>query len=252
MNKTHKTITGVTVKDADKGLVEAVFATFNVVDRDGDLTLPGAIKDGTEVVISAYGHRSHSGKLPVGKGVIRTTDTQAILEGQFFLKTSGGRDTFEVVKELGELQEWSYSLQDVTWKSSEVDGQYISILEEIGLIKEVSPVLIGAGIDTRTISAKGLKFTEEGDAVVAAVKSYLERAGEVMALRGAKGRPQLGEESRALVKELDDALTKLRGLLTDPASAEIDIPEELTAAVKAAHAAHLRQSLFSSLPAKEA
>jgi hypothetical protein len=248
----HKTIGGVTVKDADKGTVSAVFSTFDVVDKDGDLTLPGAIKDGMEVVISAYQHQSHYGALPVGKGVIRTTKSEAILDGQFFLNTTAGRETFEVVKELGELQEWSYSLHNVTRKSSEIDGQMVSIIEDIGLIKEVSPVLIGAGVQTRTLVAKGLKFTEEGDAVLAAVKSYLDRAGEVMALRGAKGRSPIGEESRALVMELDDALTKLHDLLSGSAPAETDLPEELSAAVKAAHTAHLRQSMFSSLPAKEA
>ena len=47
----HKTLSSVTVKAADKGEVSAVFSTFNVIDKDGDLTLPGAIKDGTEVVV---------------------------------------------------------------------------------------------------------------------------------------------------------------------------------------------------------
>ena len=64
----HKTFTGLTVKAADKGEVSAVFSTFGVIDHDGDITLPGAIKDGTEVVISSYGHESHWGALPVGKG----------------------------------------------------------------------------------------------------------------------------------------------------------------------------------------
>ncbi|MFJ9315777.1 hypothetical protein ACIRN4_16425 [Pimelobacter simplex] len=252
----HKTISSVEIKDAEKGQISAVFSTFNVIDKDGDLTLPGAIKDGTEVVISAYGHQSHYGALPLGKGVIRTTKTEAILDGEFFMNTTHGADAFKVVKALSEgdtnLQEWSYSLHNVTRKSVEEDGRRYWVIEDIGLIKEVSPVLIGAGVDTRTLVAKGLKFTEEGDAVLAAAKSYLDRAGEVMALRGAKGRPSLGEESTALVKELADVLAKLHDLLTDPAPAGEDIPEELTAAVKAAHAAHLRQSLFSSLPAKEA
>lgn len=247
----HKTFSGVTVKDADKGQVSAVFSTFDVVDKDGDLTLPGAIKDGTEVVISAYGHQSHYGQLPVGKGVIRTTKTEAILDGQFFLNTTAGRETFEVVKELGPLGEWSYSLHDVTRKSSEVDGRYVSIIEDIALIKEVSPVLIGAGVNTRTLVAKGLKFNEEGDAVLAALDAYLERAGEVMALRSAKGRT-LNDENTTVLKGIDASLVKLRDLLTDPAPAAVDIPEELSAALKAAHAAHLRRELFSSVPAKEA
>lgn len=249
----HKTISGVTVKDAEKGTVSAVFSTFDVIDKDGDLTQPGAIKDGMEVVISAYQHGSHSGALPVGKGVIRTTKKEAILEGQFFLNTAGGRETFEVVKELGALQEWSYSLHNVTRKSVEEDGRRYWVIEDIGLIKEVSPVLIGAGVDTRTLVAKGLKFNEEGDAVLAAVKSYLDRADEVVVLRGAKGRPPLAEDSRSLLTEIDESLVKLRGLLTaKSAPADEDIPEELTAAVKEVHTAFLRQSLFSSLPAKEA
>lgn len=259
---TTKTMSGVTVKDADKGLVSAVFSTFgtledaiagkDVIDKDADITLPGAIKDGMEVVISAYQHQSHYGALPVGKGVIRTTNAEAIIDAQFFLSTAAGRDTFEVVKELGPLQEWSYSLHNVVRKSAEVNGRPVSVIEEIGLIKEVSPVLIGAGVQTRTLVAKGLKFNEEGDAVLAAVNTYLDRAGEVMALRGAKGR-SLGQESKSFLEGLDAALVKLHGLLEDDAApADVDIPEELDAAVKAAHLAHLRASLFSSLPAKEA
>lgn len=241
-----KTISGVTVKDAAKGQVSAVFSTFNVVDKDGDLTLPGAIKDGTEVVISSYGHGSHAymgGLLPVGKGVIRTTDEEAILDGQFFLNTAAGRDTFEVVKELGPLQEWSYSLQNVTRKTEERDGQVVNILEQIGLIKEVSPVLMGAGVNTRTLVAKGMKFSEEGDAVVAAVDDYLGRAREVMVLRSEKGRG-LSDDTTGLLKQLEGSLVALRDLLTPEAeSAAPGIPED----IKAIAAARLRAELFSNL-----
>jgi hypothetical protein len=243
----HKTISGVTVKDATKGEVSAVFSTFNVVDKDGDLTLPDAIKDGMEVVISAYGHQSHYGALPVGKGVIRTTKTEAILDGQFFMNTTHGRDTFEVVKELGGTQEWSYSLHNVTSKTEERDGQVVNVLENIGLIKEVSPVLIGAGVNTRTLVAKGLKFSEEGDAVLAAINSYLDRAGEVVVLRGAKGRSPLADESRSLLTEIDESLVKLRDLLnakSAPADEDIDeTPED----IKAIAADLLRAELFSNL-----
>ncbi|WP_183092912.1 hypothetical protein [Nocardioides stalactiti] len=249
----HKTISGVTIKDADKGQVSAVFSTFNVIDKDGDLTLPGAIKDGTEVVISAYGHQSHYGALPVGKGVIRTTKTEAILEGEFFMDTTHGADAFKVVKSLSEsdLQEWSYSLNNVTRKSVEQDGQRYWVIEDIGLIKEVSPVLMGAGVNTRTLVAKGLKFNEEGDAVVAVVKSYLDRAGEVMALRGAKGRT-LSDESKSHIEDLEELLVKARDLLTaDSAPAEEDIPEETLAKAQDAFAAWLRNECAPNL-AKEA
>jgi hypothetical protein len=153
---TTKSFGDVVVKSATKGTVSAVFSTFNVIDKDGDLTLPGAIKDGTQVVISAYGHQSHNGVLPVGKGIIRTTNTEAVLDGQFFLGTQHGRETFEVVKALSEagLQEWSYSLQNVKRRAVSEGGQHYYVIEDIGLIKEVSPVLIGSGVNTRTLTAK--------------------------------------------------------------------------------------------------
>jgi hypothetical protein len=241
----HKTITGFTVKSAEKGEVEAVFSTFNVIDKDGDVTLPGAIKDGAEVVISAYGHQSHYGALPIGKGVIRTTETEATLQGKFFLNTTAGRDTFEVVKELGPLGEWSYSLHDVVSKAGEINGQRVNFLESI-FVKEVSPVLIGAGVNTRTLIAKGLKFSEEGDAVLAAVAAYLGRAQEVMVLRSEKGRG-LSDESASFLKEIDDALVKLRALFDTDVDESAEVTPEEIKALEAIAADVRRRALFSNL-----
>lgn len=243
----HKTIGGVTVKSAEKGEVSAVFSTFNVIDKDGDVTLPGAIPDGLEVVISAYGHQSHFGALPAGKGIIRTTETEAILEGQFFMATEAGRDTFEVVKELGGLGEWSYSLHDVKSHYGEFDGQQANFLESI-FVKEVSPVLRGAGVNTRTLVAKGLKFSEEGDAVLAAVDAYLERASEVVVLRAAKGRPPLSAESTEFLAGLDEALVKLRDLLDVKADESAEAtPEEIPEDIAAIAVEARRRDLFSNL-----
>lgn len=148
-----KTLRHVEVKSADQGKVSAVFATFNVIDKDGDVTLPGAYKDGAEVIISAYQHQSWGGALPVGKGTIRTTKTEAILEGQFFMDTVSGRDTFTVVKNLGPRQQWSYSLADVTAERGKFDGKDVQFLKQIH-VDEVSPVLVGAGVNTRTLATK--------------------------------------------------------------------------------------------------
>lgn len=148
-----KTMAGVEVKDADKGEVSAVFSRFNVVDKDGDVTLPGAFADGADVRISAYNHRSWGDALPVGKGHIRQTDTEAILEGRFFLNTQAGRDTFEVVKGLGPLQEWSYGYEVLDGEPGTHDGQRVQFLKRLQTF-EVSPVMQGAGVDTRTLSVK--------------------------------------------------------------------------------------------------
>lgn len=151
-----KSLRGVKVDDADKGEVTAVFSTFNVVDKDGDVTLPGAFEDGAEVLISAYGHKSWEGALPVGKGTIRQTKTEGVFRGQFFMDTDAGRDHFEVVKALGGKQEWSYGFDIMDSEPGEKDGQRVRYLKRLA-VHEVSPVLIGAGVGTRTLSVKALK-----------------------------------------------------------------------------------------------
>lgn len=146
------------IMDADEGLVEAVFSTFNVIDHDGDVTLPGAFEDGAAVGISAYGHNSWMGGLPVGRGVIRVEKKRAVLEGQFFLSTETGRETFETIKQMGELQEWSYGYDvldtgDVEDLPEPLRHAY-RVLAKLH-VHEVSPVLVGAGVDTETLSVKG-------------------------------------------------------------------------------------------------
>lgn len=152
----RKSLSGVEIKDAEKGIVNAVFSTMNVRDRDGDFTREGAFTDGAKVAISAYGHKSWEGALPVGKGVIRVKGKKAVLEGQFFMNTTHGRDTFETVKSLAEdgLGEWSYGF-DIDKHSYGKEGDRpVRYLDQV-TVHEVSPVLLGAGINTRTLSAKG-------------------------------------------------------------------------------------------------
>jgi hypothetical protein len=151
-----KYLKGVEIKDAAKGEVSAVFSTFDVVDSDGDVTEPGAFTDGAEVAISAYGHTSWGGALPAGKGIIRTTKSEAILEGKFFLDTTHGKDTFAVVKAMGARQQWSYGFDIEDAAPGKFDGRDVQFLKRL-TVHEVSPVLVGAGVNTRTLAAKGRK-----------------------------------------------------------------------------------------------
>lgn len=207
------------IKDADKGLVEAVFATFNVVDSDGDVTIPGAFEDGLVVPISSYGHRSWQGALPVGKGAIRQTDTEAILDGRFFMDTPDGAATFSVIKALleDELGDWSYGYDAMDYSFGEFEGQQVRFLRK-QKVHEVSPVLIGAGVNTRTLAAKsgvGTKFSEEGESVLADLDAFLERAEEVVAMRRAKGK-QLGMESTELLGQVAERLKRIDAVLNAP------------------------------------
>lgn len=245
-----KALSSVEIKDADKGHVTAVFSTYDVVDKDGDITVKGAIKDGTQVIISDWNHSSWQGARPIGKGVVRDVGNQAVVEAQFFMNTTHGRDAFEVVKQLGSRQEWSYGF-DVT-DSDTPDEEAKSagarrILKAMD-VHEVSPVMIGAGIGTRTtgIKADGKPKDEEGDddkkpkhnhpsdkdctekcpafkkpkeegksfsehaaEVLASVKEFRVRAAEVVAMRTEKGG-RVGEESKKL---LDGIISELDGFV---------------------------------------
>jgi HK97 family phage prohead protease len=144
------------VKDADKGTVTAVFATFNVKDHDNDVTLPGAFEDGAKVLISAYGHRSWMGAKPVGRGVIHADDEKAWMDGEFFMDTIEGLDTFKTIKGTGELQEWSYGYNVLE------TGEVTEAMRQTGVwrvikkseVYEVCPVLLGAGVGTETVDIK--------------------------------------------------------------------------------------------------
>jgi hypothetical protein len=171
-----KSLSGLKIVDEAEGTVKAVFSTFNVIDHDNDVTLPGAFEEGAKVRISAYNHASWgAGHLPVGKGTIHSDESRAYLNGQFFLNTQHGKDTFETVKELDDLGEWSYGYEIVDSDKGQKDGQDVRFLKKLK-VPEVSPVLLGAGIDTRTLIAKGLLpegvILDEVDALVKALQEH--------------------------------------------------------------------------------
>jgi hypothetical protein len=173
--ETKSALSGVEIKSASKGEVEAVFATYNVIDKDGDVTFPGAHTDGEEVVISKYGHEVWKGGLPVGKGRIRTTRNEAILQGQFFMNTTEGRNHFEVVKAMGPRQEWSYGFDTLHAPESGIfAGRKANFLKKLKTY-EVSPVFQGAGIGTRTLAVKALTdngFTTEEAVLAVSATEY--------------------------------------------------------------------------------
>lgn len=238
-----KTFSHTRVKDATLGIVEAVFASHlvdeatlklagpEVIDKDGDVTLKGAFTQGQEVVVSAYGHASwQPGAPPIGKGVIREEGDEAIATLQFFMDIPAAADTFKAVAALGDLQEWSYSLHDVTASRATVGGKSVQVLQKVGLVKEVSPVLMGAGVRTRTLSTKSgevdpdletethhpksgerLQFSEHVAQVMADVDALTARASEIKALRAEKGKT-ISDTTLEQLGELADRLEAVKAL----------------------------------------
>src|SRR5439155_2712030 len=139
--------------DQGTGQFQATFSTYGAVDIDFDVTLPGAFVNGSKVVIGAYGHSTVSDhSLPVGIGTIHSDARRAWVDAQF-LDTPGGRAHHETVKQLGPLQEWSYTYRVTDQSTDYRDLQpwpgAKRILKGISVV-EVSTVLKGVGADTHT------------------------------------------------------------------------------------------------------
>jgi hypothetical protein len=141
------------------GAFRAVFARFNVIDHDGDVTLPGAFEVGAKTRIAGMGHNWN---IPtIGAGTIGADDTEAWIDGQFNLKMVQGREHYESVKfdlEQGSKStEWSYAYDDLTSPESKREiAQWPGAKRILAALKvhEVSPVMLGAGIGTGTLSVK--------------------------------------------------------------------------------------------------
>jgi phage head maturation protease len=220
-----KSLSGIEIKSDSKGEVEAVFSTFGVLDHDQEVTDPGAFTNGAECLISAYNHQTWQGAMPVGKGRIEVGATGAVLKGQFFMNTTQGRDAFETVKEVGDLQEWSYGFDVEDEGKTDVEGKSYRLLKKLKVF-EVSPVMRGAGIGTRTTGAK-MRFSEQAGAVMADLGKLRARAAEVMAMRAEKGKG-LSDDSGNLLEQIQAELKQFEDLLKqDPTPEEDTANDEL-------------------------
>lgn len=144
------------IKNEEKGEVEAIIATLGVVDKDEDIIRPDAVPEGSKVAMSAYGHDAVWGARPVGKGTLHTVRNKLVFKGRMFLATSGGRETFECLKEMGEDQEWSFGFRILGAEVPNDEERKLGarrILTKLDAF-EVSPVIVGAGVGTQTTAVK--------------------------------------------------------------------------------------------------
>ena len=144
-------------KQEAEGKVSAVFSVFNNLDSDGDVVLPGAIKSGFKSG-SVPMVWAHKWDMPIGKGSIKEDGDKATFEGNFFMDTESGKEAYNIVKNMGDLQQWSFgyrvtdsergSFKDAD--NNELDARYLKELT----VFEVSPVLVGANQETYTMAIK--------------------------------------------------------------------------------------------------
>ena len=225
--KVFKTSSALTIlKDGDsEGHISAQFAVFNEVDSDGDVTLPGAFGS-QDVLMSPWGHAAWMGggaNLPVGKGSISEKGNKAIFDGDLFLDTEGGREHHAVLKQTQGQQEWSYGFQVQEASFGDFNGQEVRFLKKL-LVMEVSPVMKGAGSDTRTLAVKGRKLSEQGEELMLELEDYSLRLKSLATMRASDGR-SISEANltmlgtvRTWLKHLDEELANL--LTEEPKSAQ--------------------------------
>ena len=101
---------------------------------------------------------AHKWDQPIGKGKIVQEDEKATFKGNFFMDTEAGKEAYNLAKEMGDLQEWSFGFRINDYEVAEFqkdgesvgDVRYLKDLE----VYEVSPVLVGANRQTYTLAIK--------------------------------------------------------------------------------------------------
>lgn len=153
MKLERKNIAAAIKRAGDDGSFEAVIATLNEVDSDGDVIVPGAFGNATISIVPAHDHKS----VPLGKAKMQDRKNLAVAVGQFNLKIAAARDWHAALKfDLARppaVQEWSFGFRVLDEGEDMRNGQRVRVLKKMDVL-EISPVLRGAGVNTRTLTVK--------------------------------------------------------------------------------------------------
>lgn len=232
-----------------EGKVEAVFSVFNEIDSDGDVVKAGAIRSGygEKGVAMVWGH---DWKDVIGRGEIVQDNDKAVFKGEFIMDTERGRDAYNVVKAMGDLQQWSFGYEVVDSEKGMFQSKDTEEQQEVRFLNdvkvwEVSPVLVGANQNTYTIGVKefnkdditsddtilenvdqntgksddedlaqGKTFAEEVTELRTSLVALIERAKDLTSIRLEKEK-QLSDASSDLLLELQMDIAKAYGELDD-------------------------------------
>lgn len=229
--------------DDEKGRIEAIFSTFNVMDSDGDIILSSAFTPNQGVPMV----HAHDWAHIIGKGTVRVEQDRAVFDGQLFLDTFAGLEAYKTIKNMGDLQEYSFGFRVLDYDIKEDDQApwgYVRIIKNLELF-EVSDVLKGASVGTRTLTVKhkfdttndgqetvivseektgttntdsqkqGMTFNDELDSALAAVEQFVDRAQSLADTRVKEGRGVSSAKRNQLVgfaEDLEAQAKRLRDL----------------------------------------
>lgn len=224
------------VKAAPDGSVEAVIATLNVKDHDGDVTLPGFFgSDHPAVIVGSHDWS----QIMLGKGRINEQDDLAVFSGKFNLDDPEAKALHS--KLMYDLEhppaaiEWSYGFEVLPGgrKAGQHAGENVSLLGPLddgspgAKVWEVSPVLAGAGMGTGTIAAKTRPtLRAKVDAALLALAPAAESVADLLAKLDAGGAALTQAKVSALLRFGDGLTAALESVtkVLDQANEDEDDP----------------------------
>lgn len=230
----EKKLISVSVKEInEKGEGAAVIATLGVIDLDGDITMPGAFGEQVVPMVPAHDWR----EAPIGKALVHEVGNEARGEFQLNLKTSLGADWYEALKFDLEhppaKQQYSYGFSIVEAEDGMQENQRVRFLKKL-TVHEISPVLLGAGIGTRTLALKnaanaedlGLKMAEQLVRSIEYLENTIARLEEIREIRAKTGR-KFSKERAEEIARIKTLLARIDTMLVGVES--MKSAEEVTA-----------------------
>ena len=194
-------------EDGDKRYIEAVFSLFDTIDSDNDVTKANALRSGYT------GNKvplvwNHDWSKVIGRGIIETDNQKAVFKG-YFLDTEAGKEAYETVKAMQDMQQFSYGFQVMkSEKGTHIDskGEEVSvrILQDVK-VWEVSPVLVGAQQNSFVQALKsGLEPVDEEIKAEMEISTEPEVSSETDASisKSSQQGMRLGEQAVASLEEL--------------------------------------------------
>ncbi len=166
-------------EDGDTRYIEAVFSLFETIDSDNDVTKANALRSGYA------GNKvplvwNHDWSKVIGRGIIETDNQKAVFKG-YFLNTEAGKEAYETVKAMQDMQQFSYGFQVLkSSKGTHIDSKGeevpVRMLEDVK-VWEVSPVLVGAQQNSFVQALKsGLQTYDDVDTEFEEVKQEDEES----------------------------------------------------------------------------
>lgn len=217
-----KALTIESMNDAGIGL--ARLATLSAVDSDGDTYQPGAFswkEGGSQWAPMIVAH--NRGMMPFGKSRVFEQDDAAFAELHLNLETQAGREWYEALKfdlAKGEpVQEWSYGYEVLDADFRYSGRTKIRVIKQTD-VHEVSPVIRGAGLGTRTLGIKSAALKESRFAPL------IGELGDLAAAIGADGE-QLSATGFKQLADIHAALGKALRPSCAGCDAQFD-PKDLT------------------------